>query len=73
VIPFIQSTWFVWWILATLFILRWFHLFSSRTGESALEAADSREEETAPASNQIPPGAEKRIEAEGVSAIGKAA
>jgi hypothetical protein len=30
VIPFIEKTWFLWWIVATLVILRWFHLLSSK-------------------------------------------
>lgn len=30
----------MWWILMTVFILRWFHLFSYRTNESALELSD---------------------------------
>jgi hypothetical protein len=48
VIPFIQETWFVWWILATLVVLRWFHLFSFRSdNERAFEAADSGEEKAA--------------------------
>jgi hypothetical protein len=48
VIVFLQKTWFLWWILATLVILRWFHLFSSRTDdEGAFEAAESREEQAA--------------------------
>jgi hypothetical protein len=46
VIPFIQRTWFVWWILATVFIVRWFHLFSYRTNENALELPDLGEGET---------------------------
>jgi len=54
VIPFIQKTWFVWWILATLFILRWFHLFSSHPDEGALEVPDSGERKAVTASNQIP-------------------
>ena len=46
-IAFLQKTWFLWWILATQLILRWFHLFSSRTDdEAAFEAADSAKEET---------------------------
>ena len=45
-IPFIQKTWFVWWILATLVVLRWFHLFSFRSdNEKASEAVDSGEKE----------------------------
>ena len=55
-ILFIQKTWFLWWILASVVILRWFHLLSSRTYESALEAADSGEEEAVTASNQAPSG-----------------
>jgi hypothetical protein len=48
VIVFIQKTWFVWWFLATLVILRWFHLFSSLSdNEEPFEAADSREEKAA--------------------------
>lgn len=27
-IPFLQSTWFLWWALAVVGILRWFHLQS---------------------------------------------
>jgi hypothetical protein len=60
-IVFIQKTWFLWWVLATLVILRWFHLFSSRTDEWAFEAADSGEEEVATASNQIPSGTATRL------------
>ena len=46
-IVFIQRTWFVWWILATVIILRWFHLFSYRTDESAFEMPDLGEGERA--------------------------
>lgn len=45
-ILFIQKTWFMWWMLMTVFILRWFHLLSYRTNESALELPDLDEEET---------------------------
>lgn len=42
-IPFIEKTWFLWWLVATLIILRWFHLFASRMDDDgAFEAADSR-------------------------------
>jgi hypothetical protein len=44
VIPFFQKTWFLWWILATFIILRWFHLSSVRTEEEAREVPDSSEE-----------------------------
>jgi hypothetical protein len=33
VILFIQKTWFLWWISASVVILHWFHLFSSNTHE----------------------------------------
>jgi len=52
VIPFIQKTWFLWWILATLFILRWFHLFSSDPDEGSLEVPESGEGKAVTASNQ---------------------
>lgn len=35
-IPFIEKTWFFWWILAALAILRWFHMFSSATDGRAV-------------------------------------
>jgi hypothetical protein len=36
VIPFIEKTWFLWWILATLIILRWCRLFLSSPDDSAV-------------------------------------
>ncbi len=45
-ILFIQRTWFMWWILATVVILRWFHLFSHGTDESGLELPELGEGET---------------------------
>jgi hypothetical protein len=47
VIVFLQKTWSLWWVLATLVILRWFHLFSSRSDEMETKAADSGEEKAA--------------------------
>jgi hypothetical protein len=47
VIVFLQKTWFLWWILATLVILRWFHLFSFRPREMDTQAAESGEEKAA--------------------------
>jgi hypothetical protein len=61
VIVFLQKTWFLWWGFATLIILRWFHLVSLRPDERDLEAADSCEEESATASNQIPSGTASRL------------
>jgi hypothetical protein len=48
VIVFIQKTWFLWWFLATVVILRWFHLFSSHSDDAGpFEAADLCEEKAA--------------------------
>lgn len=63
VIPFIEKTWFMWWILATLAILRWFHLFSSRTDDSAIEVPASSEARGCIASDQIPSGTASRLSA----------
>jgi hypothetical protein len=49
VIPFFQKTWFLWWILAALIILRWFHLFSVRMEDEAREAPDAGEEKASAA------------------------
>jgi len=32
VILFLERTWFLWWIVAIILILRWFHLFSCNAG-----------------------------------------
>jgi hypothetical protein len=42
-IEFIEKTWFLWWIGATVVILRWFHLVSSETGDSTIEVPASSE------------------------------
>ena len=56
-IAFMEKTWFLWWILATLVILRWFHLLSSGTdSEGAFEASGSAKENGSTDSKQIPPG-----------------
>jgi hypothetical protein len=56
-LPFIQKTWFLWWTLAVLFILRWFQLFSPRTDDEAtFRAADSAKEKASTGSKQIPSG-----------------
>jgi hypothetical protein len=51
---FLQNAWYLWWILATLVILRWFHLCSSGSHERALEAVDLSEVEVSTTSKQIP-------------------
>jgi hypothetical protein len=64
VILFLQKTWFMWWILATLVILRWFHLFSScADDEGAFEAADSVKEEVSTGSKHVPSGTTSRLSA----------
>lgn len=55
-IVFLQKTWFLWWILASILILRWFHLFSSSTHERALEAIDSAKEQSSSDSKRMPSG-----------------
>jgi hypothetical protein len=62
VILFLQKTWFLWWILATVFILRWFHLFSSDAHERVLEAADWADVAST-TSKQIPCGTISRLSA----------
>ncbi len=60
VIPFIEKTWFLWWILATLVILRWFHLFSSHTDDSAVRSTRV-ERQACTASDEIPSGTASRL------------
>lgn len=60
VIPFIEKTWFFWWILATLSILRWFHLFSSHTDDSAV-GSTRVERQACTASDKIPSETASRL------------
>jgi hypothetical protein len=55
-IAFIERTWFFWWMVAVLVILRWFHLFSSETDERVLDASDSGTRGSSVGSSQIPSG-----------------
>jgi hypothetical protein len=57
-ILFLQRTWFLWWILATLVVLRWFHLFSSHIHEKILEATESAKGEAPTTSKKVSPGTE---------------
>jgi hypothetical protein len=52
VILFLEKTWFLWWIVAIILILRWFHLFASNA-EETLDAPAAGEERTAVASGQF--------------------
>lgn len=42
-IAFIEQTWLLWWLLATLIILRWFHLFSSKSEKCDASALDEEQ------------------------------
>jgi hypothetical protein len=61
VIPFIERTWFLWWILAILVILRWFHLFSSGTEDSASEVFLSKDGQAGTAPDQTPSTTTSRL------------
>jgi hypothetical protein len=61
VIPFIERTWFLWWILAILVILRWFHLFSSGTEDSAIEVCLPKEGQAGTAPEQTPSATARRL------------
>jgi hypothetical protein len=44
-ILFIAKTWFLWWIFAVVFIVRWFHVVSARaTTENFNTVASDREQ-----------------------------
>jgi hypothetical protein len=47
VILFLEKTWFVWWMLATVVGLRWFHLLSANVKLEGLEAQAAEKEEEA--------------------------
>lgn len=51
-IGFLQQAWFLWWILAAVIVLRWFHLFSYRSDDRDLEARRPGETEASAASKQ---------------------
>jgi len=53
VIPFIERTWFLWWVVALIVILRWFYLFSSRADDRAIEIYRATEEQARTTSDQI--------------------
>ncbi len=45
-IPFIEKTWFFWWILATLAILRWLHVNSCQAEHEGSDSTMASEEAT---------------------------
>lgn len=61
-IPFIEKTWFLWWILSILVIVRWFHLFLSPADDSA-DQATPVERQGCTASDKIPPETASRLSA----------
>ena len=46
-IPFLEKTWFLWWMLADVVVLCWFHALSTRNKNQVegLDMLDSEEEE----------------------------
>jgi hypothetical protein len=61
VIPFIEKTWFLWWIFAALVILRWFHLFSLDSEETFDASASDGEQAAAIAPVQLHSGSAKGL------------
>lgn len=61
-IPFFEKTWFFWWTIATVVILRWLHVISSNTSQEALQEPDAAAEGTPsnvgaiPSIKRTPPG-----------------
>jgi hypothetical protein len=45
VILFIEKTWFLWWTLATILALRWFHLSISTKMEAPDAVSEEKEQE----------------------------
>lgn len=59
-ISFVEKTWFLWWLLATLMILRWFQLFSSETSDDRVVSSYDDEQAGAAASRPVPSGSASR-------------
>lgn len=55
-IGFLQQARFLWWILAAVVVLRWFHLFSYRSDDHDLEGRQPEESGVAAAQSKVPPG-----------------
>lgn len=54
-IPFFEKTWFAWWILATVIILRWFYVFFARAGESDLTCPEIEVRRSLPSGDIVGP------------------
>jgi len=60
VIAFMEETWFLWWIVAVIVILRWFHV--SLSGSEAVDVTVSAEPEgTSIASGRLSSGGRNRL------------
>ncbi len=62
---FIERTWLLWWMLAVLFILRWFRVFSADSDAESLNPPASSQtvsgqEEACVVSGQIPASRKSR-------------
>lgn len=61
-IPFFEKTWFFWWTIAVVVILRWLHVISCSASQETSEARAAVEEETPadlgaiPSMNRTPQG-----------------
>ncbi len=53
-LAFLENTWLIWWILATVVLLRWFHVNAITSDESE---TDSRTPAVPPASRGASPQA----------------
>ncbi|HZW92403.1 MAG TPA: hypothetical protein VFF64_05470 [Candidatus Eremiobacteraceae bacterium] len=47
-IPFVEKTWFVWWIVAIVFTTRWFHVLARYSKVGDFDAFTSEEEAQIP-------------------------
>ncbi len=56
VVSFFEKTWFFWWMIANVIILRWFQLFSSGAGSDrdVISSDESASEEKRAASLAVP-------------------
>ena len=55
-ILFIEKTWFLWWAVAILFILRWLHLFSFQSDEANDLPTSDQTKSAVITSGQLPAG-----------------
>jgi hypothetical protein len=52
VVAFFEKTWFFWWMLANVIILRWFQVFSSVPGNENVSGSD--DQQATKASRHVP-------------------